>query len=259
MTETLTITRTGDGPPLVLVHGYFGGAGHWAAEIAHFRDRYDVIAVNLAGFGDSAHLTAPESIAGHAALVWEALDGVGIGPIALLGHSMGGMVVQEMTAQAPARVEKLILYGTGPVGNLPGRFEPIETSRQRLKTDGLEATLRRIAATWLVKGGDSIGYAPCIAEGLKATNQAALAALTAWEGWSGVDALPAIAAPTLVIRGEHDRSYPFAQAQALLDGIAKTRLEILSECGHAAHLENPALFHAALDNFLEGPLAAGKV
>ncbi len=256
MPDTLTITRTGNGPPLVLVHGYFGGAGHWTAEIAHFRDRYDVIAVNLAGFGDSAHLAAPESISDHAALVWGALNGLDIGPAALLGHSMGGMVVQEMTAQAPARVAKLILYGTGPVGNLPGRFEPIETSRQRLKADGLEATLRRIAATWLVDGQKSVGYARCIAEGLKATDQAALAALTAWQGWNGTNNLPAITAPTLIIRGQHDRSYPFAQAQALLDGISKTTLEILSECGHAAHLEKPALFHAALDRFLNSPVAA---
>ena len=48
----LSVTRKGNGAPVVFVHGYFGGAGHWTNQIAHFGDRYDVIAVNLAGFGD---------------------------------------------------------------------------------------------------------------------------------------------------------------------------------------------------------------
>jgi len=145
MSAPLAVTRKGEGMPLVLVHGYFGGAGHWSDQITHFSERYDVIAVNLAGFGESAHVTAPDSIEGHATLIWQTLDGLGVDTIFLLGHSMGGMIVQQMTAMQPARVSKLIAYGTGPVGNLPGRFETLDESRRRLLDDGTEATMRRIA------------------------------------------------------------------------------------------------------------------
>ena len=246
---TLAVTRKGSGQPVVFVHGYFGGAGHWTAQIEHFSDRYDVIAPSLAGFGDSAHLTAPDTIDGHAALVWEALDALGIDRIFLLGHSMGGMIVQQMTAMQPERVTKLVAYGTGPVGNLPGRFETLDESRRRLREDGTEATMRRIAATWLVDGAESVGYAPCIAEGVKGTQQAALASLDAWEKWNGTDALPDITAPTLVIWGEQDRSYPRSQIDALLSGIPNSKLALMKGCSHAAHLEDPATFHAHLDAF----------
>jgi len=209
MTEpTLAVTRDGAGQPVVFVHGYFGGAGHWTDQIAHFSKNYDVIAPNLAGFGDSAHLTAPDRIEGHAALVWQTLDELGVDKIYLLGHSMGGMVVQQMTAMQPDRVAKLIAYGTGPVGSLPGRFETLDASRKRIAEDGTEATMRRIAATWLVDGEASKGYAACLAEGKKGTEQAALASLDAWEHWNGVEALPNIIAPTLVVWGDQDRSYP---------------------------------------------------
>jgi len=248
----LAVTRKGEGHPLVFVHGYFGGAGHWTEQIAHFNDRYDVIAPNLAGFGDSAHLTAPDTIEGHALLVWATLDRLDIDTIYLLGHSMGGMIVQQMTAMQPDRVSKLIAYGTGPVGNLPGRFETLDESRKRLREDGTDATLRRIAATWLIEGEGSPGYAVCLAEGAKATLQAALASLDAWETWNGTPALPHISSPTMVLWGEKDRSYPRSQPDALLAGIPNSHFALMPGCAHAAHLEKPEQFHAHLDAFLAG-------
>ena len=249
---TLAVTRAGSGQPLVLVHGYFGGAGHWAEQIAYFKNKYDVIAVNLAGFGDSAHLTAPDSIDDHAALIWHTLDQLGIDRIYLLGHSMGGMIVQQMTAMQPERVLKLVAYGTGPIGALPGRFETLDESRRRLAEDGTEATMRRIAATWFVDGKEAAGYQVCVAEGKKATLQASLASLDAWEKWDGTEALAFIQTPTLVMWGEKDKSYPIGQLRALRSGLQNSRFALMHRCSHAAHLENPDAFHAYLGTFLAG-------
>ena len=69
------------------------------------------------------------------------------GTVVLVGHSMGGMVVQEIVRLAPQRVQRLVLYATSALGLLPGRFETMERSRERLKEDGVEATARRISAT----------------------------------------------------------------------------------------------------------------
>lgn len=247
---TLAVSRQGKGHPLVFVHGYFGGAGHWTNQIAHFSNDFDVIAPSLAGFGDSAHLTAPHSIEGHAALVWQTLDDLGVDRIYLAGHSMGGMVVQQMTAMQPKRVARLVAYGTGPVGSLPGRFETLDQSRERIRKDGTEATMRRISATWFVDGAASPGYAACLSDGVKATEQAALASLDAWEGWNGEAALGDITCPTLVIWGEQDRSYPRSQIDTLLAHIPKVRFAPMPGCSHAAHLENPEVFNALLREFL---------
>ena len=250
--QRLAVARQGSGSPFVLVHGYFGGAGHWHAEMDVLPDQYEVIAPALAGFGESAAVTAPDTIAANAELVWQALDAEGIDRIALLGHSMGGMVVQEMIAQRPERVERLVLYGTGPVGLLPGRFETLDQSRARIANDGLEATLRRVAATWFVEGEAAPGFQTCMEVGGMATEQAALAALRAWETWDGRANLARISVPTLVIWGDRDRSYPRAQIDALLDGIPDARLALFEGCAHAVHLEDAAQFHAVLREFLAG-------
>lgn len=247
------IEDTGTGPPLVLVHGYLGSARHWDDQVPVLSDTFRCIVPNLAGFGDSAGLAAIPSIAGHASALLDALADMGIPRFHLVGHSMGGMIVQAMAAMAPDRIDRLILYGTGPVGVMPGRFEPIEASRQRLKTDGIEPTVRRIAATWFEAGEAGPGYARCVTEGCRASMDAALASLMAWEGWDGRPALSGIRMPTLVLWGDGDRSYPWSQPEALWRGIPGCRLAVVPGCAHAVHMEKPALFNALVADFLGGP------
>lgn len=64
------------------------------------------------------------------------MDRLGVDRFALLGHSMGGMIAQEIAHKSPQRVEVLILFGTGPEGELPGRFEPIAESRRKVIEPG---------------------------------------------------------------------------------------------------------------------------
>ena len=66
----------------------------------------------------------------------------------LLGHSMGGMVAQEIAISKPENVRKLILYSTGSIGALPGRFETIDESKSRITNEGADIAAERISATW---------------------------------------------------------------------------------------------------------------
>ena len=59
------------------------------------------------------------------------LDALGVDRFNMLGHSMGGMIVQEVARLAGTRIDKLILYSTGAQGVLPGRFETIAQSKAR--------------------------------------------------------------------------------------------------------------------------------
>lgn len=246
----LAFRRAGSGPVLVLVHGYLGGSAMWVGQMAHFSPTHEVICPDLAGFGDSAALTAPESVDGHALKVLDLLDRLDIGKFHLLGHSMGGMIVQEMVRIAPDRVEKLVLYGTGPQGILPGRFETIAESRARLLRDGIAGTAPRIAATWFLQGAQAEAYPLCHALSQQASLQAALASLHAWETWDGRENLGSIQCPTLVLWGSHDRSYGWSQPEALWRGITRADLAVVPNCAHNVHLEKPRIFNALLEDFL---------
>lgn len=253
---TLPFLRAGAGPALVLVHGYLGGSAQWAAEIERFREHFDVIAVDLAGYGAARDQAAPTTIAAHARAVLQTLDHLGVNGFHLLGHSMGGMVAQEIVHQAPHRVTRLVLYGTGPLGSIPGRFETMARSRERLAEDGVERTARRICATWLLDREASPAFESLAALGTRASPQAAEAGLWAMEGWDGRERLSSIRQATLILWGEHDRSYAWTQVEVLWRGIPAASLAVLPACAHALHLERPALFHTLVLEFLLRPGSA---
>ena len=140
----------GSGTPLVLVHGFLGSSEMWNPQIKSFKDNFRVIAPALPGFGKSNTIDSCDSIECMAKAILNFLEKKEIKNFNLLGHSMGGMIVQEITKLVGEKILKLICYGTGPRGNIPGRFETIDQSRKKLKIDGLGVTAQRIAKTWFI-------------------------------------------------------------------------------------------------------------
>lgn len=242
--------RAGSGPALVLVHGFLGGSEQWQPEIADLSQRFDVIAPDLPGFGAAAGATGRARIGDMADDVIALLTVLGIGAFALLGHSMGGMVVQNIARTVPDRVTRLVLHGTGALGLMPDRFEPIETSKRRLIEDGMAETAARIAATWFVDGAAAPGHARLAGIGAVADPSAALSALDAMAAWDGRAGLAALTMPSLVIWGERDRSYRWPQVELLWRGLPDAGLAVIPRAAHAAHVEKPAIFRSLLGDFL---------
>lgn len=248
--QHLPAQRVGAGIPLVLVHGYLGGSSQWDAQLPLLSQHFEVVTLDLAGYGKANHMVAPTDLGDHARNVLATLDHLGIERFHLLGHSMGGMVAQEITSQAPHRVNKLVLYATGPLGSIPGRFETMARSRERLKEDGIERTARRICAMWLLDREASPAFEALAALATQASEQAANAGLSAMEAWDGCERLGSIEQATLVIWGEGDRSYGWSQIEMLWRRIPRASLAVLPACSHALHLERNALFCTLLVEFL---------
>lgn len=237
--------------PLVFVHGFMGGSVQWQDQRSYFETKRPVITPDLPGFGENAHRDGLLTIADFARFVLTELDRLGIETFDLLGHSMGGMVVQEMVRLAPERIQKLILYGTGASGQLADRFETFAESRQRATTDGAKATAKRISATWFKNGERALAYPHC-AKIAQCTSLAAMyAGLTAMERWSGVNNLAHITQPTLILWGDLDRTYSWIQTTQLWQTIPNSNLCVIPNCAHAVHLENSTLFNQVLVDFLK--------
>ncbi len=81
----LNYIRYGKGPALVLLHGFVGGSGYWFTQHAELQESFDVIAIDMPGFAGSAHIPAPDSLAGYARAVVERLDSLGVKEFSLLG------------------------------------------------------------------------------------------------------------------------------------------------------------------------------
>ena len=163
---------------------------------------------------------------------------------------MGGMIVQEIAKKAGEKISKLICYSTGPIGEMPGRFETVDQSRENLKKKGLEVTVKNIAMTWFVKGEDAKYFNICIEAGKQASMETADNALVAFKNWNGVDTLKNIKNDTLIIWGDQDKSYNLEQVQTLEKNITNSKLVIIKNCAHNVHLERPEHFNNTVRDFL---------
>ena len=240
----------GKGFPLVLVHGFLGSSRMWGPQIDFFKDYFRVITPDLPGYGKSNKAKSHNSIQSMANLLLDCLEEKKIDKFNLLGHSMGGMVVQEMAKKGGDKISKLICYSTGPRGEMPERFETIDQSRENFKKKGLESTTRSIAKTWFTLGEKAEYFHLCIQSGKETSIEAAENALIAIKEYDGVNSLKFIKNKTLIIWGDKDKSYNLKQVKTLKKNIPNTSLVIFEGCAHNVHLEKIEEFNRTVFNFI---------
>ena len=159
--QDIYIDDIGKGYPLVLVHGFLGSSEMWKLQKEYLSKFFRVITPALPGFGESSKAKSCNSIDAMAKTVLDLLNKKNINKFNLMGHSMGGMIVQEMTKISGEKINKLICYATGSIGDIPGRFETLDSSRERLKKEGISETVKRVPKKWFVDGDRAKYYYLC--------------------------------------------------------------------------------------------------
>jgi pimeloyl-ACP methyl ester carboxylesterase len=249
--QNLYVDDLGKGYPLVLVHGYLGSSEMWNLQKDFLSKHFRIIAPALPGFGESYNLKSLDSINEMAKTIFACLDEKKINKFHLIGHSMGGMIVQEMVKIDGARINKLICFATGSIGDIPGRFESLEASIEKLKKEGIKETVKRIPPKWFVEGNKAKYYYFCENAVKKTKEETARDALKAMKNWRGYENLKNIKNETLIIWGDKDASYNFEQVETLNKHIPNSKIEIFKGCCHNVHLEQPQKFNETVKNFLE--------
>tara|TARA_B110000014_G_C20088152_1_gene569367 strand:- start:892 stop:1650 length:759 start_codon:yes stop_codon:yes gene_type:complete len=248
--QDLYVGDAGKGFPLVLVHGFLGSSSMWEPQINFFKNNFRVITPDLPGFGKSNKEKSCNSIQSLADLLLKTLKKKGVDKFHLLGHSMGGMIIQEMAKKGGDKISKLICYSTGPRGEMPGRFETVDQSRENLKKNGLEITAKNIAKTWFIKGENAKYFKICIKAGMETSIEAADNALVAFKNWNSIDTLKNIKNETLIVWGDQDKSYNIKQIEILKKNILNSSLIIFKDCSHNVHLEKVDEFNNKIQEFL---------
>jgi len=248
--SNIYVEDVGNGFPFVFVHGYLGSSEMWNFQKEFFSKHYRVIIPALPGFGESHNVKSLDSINKMARQIIDLLDQKNIDKFNLIGHSMGGMIVQEITKLIGDRVNKLICFATGSIGEIPGRFETIDETREKLKKDGIEVSFSRVPKKWFVKGDKDKNYYLCKNAVKDVSLETADNALLAMKNWRGKEDLKNIKNETLIIWGDKDTSYNFDQVDTLKKNIKNSRLEIFKDCAHNVHLEQPDQFNNLVQKFI---------
>jgi 3-oxoadipate enol-lactonase len=248
--------------PLVFLHGIGGAARAWRGQLEFFADRYRAIAWDMPGYGGSAPL-ADVSIAALAEALADFLRQVGATRPILVGHSIGGMIVQQWLTKNPVIAGAIVLAQTSPAFGKPdGDWQKAFIDARIGPLDRGE-TLVSLAPS-LVK--ELVGDDPdvngmdlardCMAAVPEATYRATMLALM---GFDLRNVLKDIAVPTLVVSGSKDNNAPAPMMAKMAGFIPSASYIELEGVGHLANLERPGVFNAALDSFLKTNAASTQV
>jgi pimeloyl-ACP methyl ester carboxylesterase len=256
----LAVEVAGDGPGLMLVHGFGGAKEDFADHRDRFALEHTVVTFDHRGHGASDAPDQPSaySLERLRADTLEVADAVGLARFRLLGHSMGGMVVRRIAVDHAERVSALVMMDTSP-GPIPG-FDPelMDLAAGVALNEGKDALK---ALLDMAPPLDTPAYQRVLAErpgyqefearkwaNLSAVMWGAIASALAHQS-DDLDAMRSIDIPVLVIVGDQDKPF-LTPSRAMADAIAGAQLAVIPNAGHSPQFENPDAWFAALNGFL---------
>lgn len=248
--------------PLVFLHGIGGAARAWRGQLNAFGDRYLAIAWDMPGYGGSAPLPTV-SISALADALRDFLLQVGATKPILVGHSIGGMIVQQLLSKSPDLARAIVLAQTSPAFGKPDGDWQKTFIDARLGPLDRGETLASLAPSLV---GELVGDHPdrdgmalardCMAAVPETTYRATMLALM---GFDLRHALKDIAVPTLVLSGSKDNNAPAPMMARMASYIPSAKYIEIEGAGHLVNLERAKAFNTALDQFLKANVASTQV
>jgi len=258
--------RTGSGPAVLLVHGMAGSSATWRAVMPALGADHLVVAPDLLGHGESAKPLGDYSLGAYASGLRDLLGALDVGPVTVVGQSLGGGVAMQLAYQHPELVERLVLVNSGGLGR------EVSWILRALTLPAAEYVMPVVFPGFVREAGDALGRAlarigiraPSLEEVWQAyasltetaNRQSFVRTLRAvidlgGQSVSASDRLYLTAGmPTLIVWGDRDPIIPVAHAYAAHDAMPGSRLEVFEGIGHFPHVECPDAFVAVLLDFL---------
>jgi pimeloyl-ACP methyl ester carboxylesterase len=233
---------TGDGPPVLLSHGYSATAAMWANQVAAFSRSYQVITWDMRGHGQSDSPDDPAAYSEAATIddMAAILGACGVTNAVIGGLSLGGYMSLAFHLKYPQMTRALMLFDTGPGYRNPKARE------------GWNATAEARARNFETKGLDALGGSAEVrvsqhksAQGLANAARGMLAQFDS----RVIESLESIKAPTLVLVGEKDEPF-LAATDYMATKIAGAKKVTIPDAGHASNIDQPKAFNEAAEVFL---------
>jgi pimeloyl-ACP methyl ester carboxylesterase len=264
--RTVTYREAGDGPgsPLLLVHGFTGSKEDFDAVVAPLAEQRRVVAVDLPGHGGSEGSDDPAAygLAVVASWLLRFADAVGLAEMHLLGHSLGGLVVQRTASLASQRLQSLLLMATGLGALREEAGDHVVRMAVAARDFGMQAALEEVLkrpAPTFVPPANPQREAFVLQRFHRLSPAAVVGGARNLIGAAPLGAfLYGIDIPVLVISGEHDDAWTPAEQALLARTVAGARHVVVPDSAHAPQLENTEYWLKAVGDFLaeaDGPTA----
>jgi pimeloyl-ACP methyl ester carboxylesterase len=224
----------GRGRPIIFLHGWVGSWRYWVPAMQTASNSFRAYALDLWGFGETAHQPDGYPVERQAELLRGFLEEMGIARVALVGHGLGGLVALSYAAEMPGSVDRLMAVNCpAEAGALNGRLGGSAPSE---------------LADWLLGREAQVELAR--AEAAKADPAAVAAALDSLQVGDLFDRLPALQVPCLFVYGGSDPAVPVPENAGAAALPYSMHHIVLENSGHFPMLEEAARFNRLLTDFL---------
>jgi 3-oxoadipate enol-lactonase len=230
-----------DGPPLLLGNSLGTTLQMWDPQLAGLTERGRVIRYDHRGHGASPVPRGPYDIAQLGSDVLALLDRLEVQHTSYCGLSLGGMVGMWLAANAPERIDKLILISTS--AHLPPASAWTERAAAVRDAGTTDVIADSVLARWLTPpfAREHEALVSRLRAMLVSTPASGYASCCEVIGQLDLThSLPSIGSPTLVIAGEQDPTTPPEHARVIADAVPGARLEIVTPAAHLANMEQSA-------------------
>ncbi|MBP2329226.1 2-hydroxy-6-oxonona-2,4-dienedioate hydrolase [Kibdelosporangium banguiense] len=254
--------ESGQGHPLVLLHGSGPGANGWTNfqhNIPHLARTNRVIAVDMPGWGQSDTQTS-ETGYDHPAALIALLDALDIDRAALIGNSLGGTTAIEVALRAPERVSHLVTMGAPfpgknyfSAGNGASEGQKILDEAYRTPTAGNMKRLVEIMCFDPAWATDELARQRSAAAQERPDHLQSYLARPLPRPYFSLGAqMGRIEVPTLAIHGRDDRVVSYEHSLRLVSTLPQSRLLLINRCGHWVQIEHAAEFNRVTAQFVAG-------
>ncbi len=245
---------TGDGPPILFIHGLGGTCNVWHAQRQGLSKYCKVITIDLPGSGRSGRTDASYSMEHWADQVLGLAETLNLGAFTLVGHSMTTILAQKAAAKAGSTINALVLCGAMTELSAAGK-EAFTKRAETVAKEGMLPVADTVLAGALTPATREANpvLAGLYRELLLANDPRAYAlqCLALINGSAKADQ-PLIRCPTLIVLGDQDGVTPLSMAREIHRAIANSTIHVIPATAHLTMAERPELFNAAMIQFLAG-------
>ena len=250
---TIAFERSGDGPPLILLHGGLSDHREWRRQLDGLSEEFTVVAWDAPGCGGSSDPPESFRMPDYADCLAALIEALGLERPHVLGLSWGSTLALELYRRRPSIPRTLVLTAAyaGWAGSLPAA---VVAERLRTSLRDLAQPPEHLVGAWIptlfteratsemvdeLEGIMSEFHPGGVRPMLHAMAEADLR-----------DVLPTIEVPTLLLYGEEDQRSPLTVAEEMHSKIPGSTLVVIPEVGHQSNIEAADRFNAELRRFL---------
>ena len=235
---------------VLFIHGAGGGEYTWNYQKGFFEKQFNPIIIELPGHGKSGG-DGEQEIEKYAEHVHAFLKVMGLSKVTLVGHSMGGAIVQTLALTHPEVINKIVLVGTGAkLRVFPMILDGIKNNfKETVRKITQFAYSRKVSSDLIERG---------ISDLMQCRPEVLYGDFLACDRFDIMNEVEKIDLPTLVLCGDEDELTPVKYSQFLHRQIKHSKIEILSNAGHMVMMESPQAFNEKIGEFIGDELKGFK-